>query len=1015
MKTIQVVLVILFWVINAQSQTTEVLQVNYLGQEKGLLQLNTKVLALDDMGYLWVGTEDGLHRFNGYDFKNYIANPKDQKAIPDDHIRGLLSVNDTLWIGTNSKGIIGYKRSKNEFFSILPDEASRDLNLGYKLFVVNKSYLLFSVRNHFILFNRLKKTYEILKLQGGDSEDKVEDVLKIDDENYWLATSSSGVIQFNLKSKKLQELTTVKSSAVNCFLDSNDHIYIGTGEGVYIYNKLSNKVTKTSVAVSVDGFYKLNEFEFLLYTHSGVLKYNSVTDLSEQLVLKNDRDNKIYTVLPVSQIIGDNKGNIWFGTEGEGLFHFNKYQNKFKSHSLNLPEIYNDQRISIFPMYKSNDTILWLGTYAGTVKYNLANDTYKLYDTGKGGITYEFCKDLNGTLWAGSITEGLMKYNDSLDVFKQWKHKDSINSLPDNEVLEILPISENKLWVCTWAGGIAEFDTQTEKFSPVLLNGKQINRARVSLIDSKHNIWLGTDEGLYRISPSNTIKVFLAEAEVGNNLTNNRVFSLQEDKTGNIWVGTSSGLTCINSATQKTEQYYKQKGFPNDFVYGILFDTSNRVWMNTNYGLSVFDQELKTFKNYTKEDGLQDNEFNAKSSYKDEQGNLYFGGINGFNIINPEKIVDNPHLPEVYLETVELFNKPVERNEMFQDTLTFNSNENVLTFNFSAINYLNPQKCLYTYKLENFDDEWSPVSKKNNVTYTNLNPGTYNLKIKASNDVGEWSPNIRKVTLIIVPPWYQTTWFKVLIAGLVLFSSFVFYKYKTSKLKHDKIKLENIVAARTRDLSEKNRALNESNTIAKAQKENIEFLMKELHHRVKNNLQIISSLLNMQANNVDDKQVKDILNIAKNRILTIAYIQNDLTAVEGKLDVSKFLKEFSLKVLSFLSDQETAKFQIKFNLEPCICELNTTLLGLIVNELITNTYKYAFEDSSKGNVLEIGCKRENNDTIIEISDNGKGYALHAVGEKSLGLDLVNAMVSQMHAQLETSVNNGVTNVITITC
>ncbi|MDW5287702.1 two-component regulator propeller domain-containing protein [Formosa sp. PL04] len=1012
MRTEYVVFLILLWIGKANGQTSETLQINYLGQDHGLLQLNSKALALDDMGYLWVGTEDGLHRFNGYEFKNYVSNPNDSTTIADDHIRGLLSVKDTLWIATNSKGIQGYKRSSNTFFPLLPKNDNNDLNNAYKVFGLNNRLLLFSVKNHFIIFDRILKTYKIINLPNESTENRVEDILVFNTNLIWLATKESGILQLNLDDYSISILPYFEGKHVTCFIDSKDQIYIGSEHGVKVFNKTTGCISDTAILTTVNGFYKINNFEYYVMSKNGMLRYNSITDNFKTVVFNNIKDNKRYTSVDFTQVLDDTHGNVWFGTEGEGVFHYNKFQNKFETFRVEIPELYGNQRISVFPIQKGNDSILWLGTYAGTVKYELNTKKYNLYETGKGGITYDFCKDENGTLWAGGISDGLMKYDAVKDRFKQWKHSNAKNSLSDNEVLKIIPISKDKLWVCTWSGGINEFDIASETFSPVLFDGEQIDRARSAIIDSNNNIWLGTDNGLYEIQSNKIIHHFTEDVNNHLRLSNNRIFAISEDNQGHLWVGTSSGLTFINTKTQTSELYFKQKGFPNDFVYGLIIDNNNKVWMSTNFGLSVFNPEDKSFKNYTKEDGLQDNEFNGKSFFKDENGLLYFGGINGFNIINPDKVVDNPYLPKVYLESVELFNQPIERNEMFKDTLVFKSKENVLSFNFSAINHLNPKKCLYQYKLENFDEEWSPVTKKNNVTYTNLNPGNYTLKIKASNDVGQWNPSFKTVELIIIPPWYLEPWFKVFAVCLFLISGILYYKLKTSMLKRDKLKLADLVNSRTQDLILKNAELNSSNAVMVDQKNNIEFLMKELNHRVKNNLQIISSLLNMQAKNAEAQEVKDILNIAKNRILTISYIQKDLATKEGPIDVSIFLEDFSQKILRLLSDQKTQKFKLIFQLEPGILyDVNTTLLGLILNELITNTYKYAFKTYSLDHVLKISCSLSEKQLIIIIADNGVGYAVSEIKDNSLGLDLVKTMVNQLNGTIEVSSNNGVENII----
>ena len=993
-------------------------KIKKIGQEEGLLQLNAQAMTQDDMGYLWVGTEDGLHRFNSYEFKAYLANPKDSTTIKDDHIRGLATVDDTLWIATNSQGIIGYKRSKNVFFEVFKKEDS-DFKIGHNIFKINDESLLFSVKNHFVIFDRKNKSYKIYKLPSSERENFVTDIFLLNNDELLLSTSVSGILSFKLQSEKLNDFSgKFEDKEVLAFLQKDETLFIASENGLFKLNLQDQKITATSITQKTVGIHQIDNDKLYVATADNVLEY-IIEDNTFKNIIFVDKNNSTLEKVIVEQFISDDKGNLWLGTAGEGVFYINKFQTKFKTMQVTLPYENNGQRINIFPFYKKNEN-LWLGTGIGTVKYNPEKNIYKIYETGKGGLTYEFTEDANGTLWVGSIFDGLMKYDLKTDRFKQYRYTSDKNSLPDNEVLEIIPISKNKLWICTWSGGISEFDTEKETFTPVLINGKKLDRVRIHFFDSNGKLWLGGDEGLFRIdSPSafgKTAKHYTENSEGKDQLTNNRIFDINEDNLGNLWLGTSSGLTKLNLKTDETSLYYKQKGFTNDFVYGILIDRENHIWMSTNYGLVVFDPEKADFKNYTKDDGLQDNEFNGKSSYKDNEGNFYFGGINGYNIFKPEEIVDNPYLPSVYIESVELFNKPIARNELFSDTLRFKSKENVLTFNFSALNYLNPQKSSYQYKLENFDEDWSPPTTKRSVTYTNLNPGTYQLKIRATNDAGIWNENARALTLIIIPSWYNTTHFRVALIFGIIISSFLFYRHKTSRLKNEKKKLAFLVEEKTRDLQNKNEALEVSNEKTLEQKKNIEFLMTELSHRVKNNLQIISSLLNIQANTVEDEKTKEIIKIAKNRILTISYIQTQLSTQTKNIDVSEFLREFTLRIVQVLSDEKNAKFEIEFNLQPnCICDINITLLGLIINELVTNTFKYAYKENVVGNVLKISCFKDIETIKICIDDNGKGYDTVTLKKDSLGLELIKEMVVQLKGTLRTETNNGTKNYFEIPC
>ena len=997
------------------SQETKTFKINKLGQNKGLLQLNAQALSQDSLGFLWVGTEDGLHRFNGYEFKPFVAHAKDSTTLIDDHIRGLLAIGDTLWIATNSKGVSGYRFSENKFFETTKSLKKNDLQIAYKILKLDAPHLLFSTRNHFILFNRKDGNKQIFKLPENQRENFVEDVIKVSKNTYWLATRTSGILEFNIVDGQLKRLPFFNPSSASAFIKKGNSLFISSEKGLYKYLLSSNKLNIVSETPAINTLFLLDNEELLVATHQGMFCFNLKTEKTSKIIFE-DKLNNTYENIVIEKIVKDDKGNLWLGTAGEGVFYLNKFQKKFETVQVKISNSEDDQRISVFPFFKRNDSILWIGSTKGTLAYNLTTKTFKRYNTGKNGITYCFAEDDTGTLWAGGIYDGLMKYNPKTDQFSQWLSTDTQNGLPDNEVLTIIPRNNSKLWLCTWAGGITEFDTVKETFTPILINGEQLNRVRVYLHDSENNLWLGTDQGLYKVSENRTATVYTQSDSEKSELTNDRVFALKEDQQGNIWIGTSSGLTKLNPKTQSTTLYFKQKGFSNDFVYTILIDKKNHIWLSTNYGLSVLNPATNTFKSYTKEDGLQDNEFNGKSGFKDIEGMFYFGGINGFNIFNPEEIIDNPHFPKIYLESVELFNKPIERNELFKDTLQFKSEENVLTFNFTALNYSNPQKVSYQYKLDNFDKQWSPPSSKRSVTYTNLNPGNYTLNIKATNDAGLWGDEVKRVALVIIPPWYQTTVFKISLFVCIILLIIGFYFYKTSRLKREKIKLEKLVYERTQDLIQKNKALEASNETTLKQRNNIEFLMKELSHRVKNNLQIVSSLLNIQANSIEHKKSKEILTIAKNRILAISYVQAQLNSKTDEVDVGKFVENFSLKMIETLTDEDSLTFELQFDIKNnTFCNVNITLIGLILNELITNTFKYAFNTYSKENILRIECSLINKTIKLSIKDNGIGYNKESIKKGSLGLDMVTEMVHQLNGTIITETQNGVKNTITIPC
>jgi ligand-binding sensor domain-containing protein/two-component sensor histidine kinase len=992
--------------------STEILTCNQIGQESGLLQLNVKSLVLDEMEYLWVGTEDGLHRFNGYEFTSYLHNPKDTNSIDDDHIRSLYFSSDTLWLATNTSGILGFDLAGNRFFHPLSTATNSEFNTGYKVISLNNNTLLFSVKNNLIIYDKNTGNTEVFPLEQPIKESFVTDVCHLNDTISWLASSASGIIELNKSNNQLSKKEFLKTKTINCLLKSQNEIFVGTEQGLMRFDLESKKLKQSVLTFPVNCFFAESNERFYIGTDVGLFLYDVKNKVFTPFRLQTG-EARFNEKIDINQIIGDKKGNIWIGTEGDGIFHYNSFRKKFNTINLKLKEYPYTHNISTFQFLKDNDSSLWLGTKLGIVKYNFINHDFNLYSSTNQILIYTLVEDLNGTIWAGGFTSGLLKYNSKQDEFVKIS---GISSLPDNDVIEIIPINKNTLWVCTWSGGIHRYDIEKKEFEELLINRKRLNRVRTSLIDSSGNIWLGTDEGAFRVTPSGEMLEHLSASTSGKQLSGERVFNIKEDKNGNVWFGTNVGLTKLDIGQNKTFLYYQQKGLPNDFIYSVLIDeNTNDIWVGTNFGLSVLNTETYTFRNFTVSDGLQNNEFNGKAAYCDESGNFYFGGMAGINIFNPGEIRINPFLPKVYIESVDLFNTPINKNELYNDTLVFKSRENVLTFNFAALNYLNPEKVSYQFKMEGFDEEWRPVTKNRNTTYTNLNPGEYSFIVKATNDAGIWSNETDSMVLVVVPPWYLSTYFKIALILIFLVSGYVFYFFQTQKLKKDKLKLEVLVAQRTKDVLQKNEELKQAFLEAEEQRDNINFLMKELRHRVKNNLQIISSLLNIQANTMQNAKAIDALRMAKNRILTLSHIENKISADKDFVQIDKFIRELSDNILLALTDIEKLKFRVVYQLtDTLVNSKKFMLIGLILNELITNTAKHAFNNFNNENELRIECFTVHERLRLIVSDNGLGYnEKDRHKSNSIGIDLINDMVLQLNGTIKTESKNGTKNFIDI--
>lgn len=1002
----------IFYVSSQELVESDTLHVNYLGQDKGLLQLNSKAIVRDSLGFLWVGTEDGLHRFDGYSFTPNVHNPNKNNSLQDDHIRGLLALEDTLFIASNSEGILGYQLSQNNYFSISFSKKKLNEKIAYDVFLLNRRSVLFSLNNNFVIYDVITKETQVFNLPKKKKENFINAVLSLDEENFLLGTSESGLLQFNLKNKKLKAYALFQENDVESLLFIKDQIFVGNHRGISIID--SGKLFEHIALPEVRCFYLFSTTQLLIGTETGLYSYDLELKKLQKQILKSDT-KKIYGNVGINDIVGDKKGNLWIGTEGEGVIYHNKFQRKFHTLKIKLKEYPHHENISSF-QFLADDDDLWIGTELGIVKYKDLLQEFKLYDEARESLIYTIRKDKNKNLWVGGFNTGLLKYNEKDDSFKRFLHDaNNSSSISNNDVIEIIPIDENTLWVCTWTGGINEFDLKNEEFKPLQINKKPLHRARIAYQDSQGYLWIGSDEGLFKMKEKKLISIFSNDDDDTKKLINDRIFAITEDKNQNIWVGTAAGISKIENGEKSVAHYGKQKGLPNDFIYSLMVDEANQLWMGSNHGVSVFNQETENFKNFTEKDGLQNNEFNGKAGYKDENGNFYFGGMRGINIFKPEQIKENLHLPEVYIHQIDLFNEPIERNELYANHLYFKSKENVLTLHYTSLNYLNPEKISYKYILEGFDKDWRSVTQEKSTTYTNLPPGEYTFYVTSTNDVGKWSDSCDEIKITIVPPWYQSIWFKVLAILIIILLLILFYYLKTKKLKKDKLILENKVVERTQSLEETNEKLKLSFASLEEKNNNIQFLMKELDHRVKNNLQIVSSFLNIQANSITNDEARQILMVAKNRISSISIIQDLLSQKQDELILPDFIEIFTEKILNLLGDKSERKFSITYRLEKNTqpVKVNSILIGLILNELITNIYKYAFPGYRAENNVVIACQIENEKIKLQVKDNGVGISNENRSSSSLGLEIVEEMIEQLNGTFSISSLNGVEVLINI--
>jgi len=574
----------------------------------------------------------------------------------------------------------------------------------------------------------------------------------------------------------------------------------------------------------------------------------------------------------VTFIHEDRSGMLWLGTFGGGLNRFDPEHETFSHYQHNTKDPYSLSNDIIMSIYEDTTGAIWVATYGGIDKYdsgeyqfaNYKSDPDNQKDLGNHKVRSIY-QDQGGSVWVGTSGGGLSQFNKAINIDIHYLHDDSDpTSISDNDIWAIdqdkygdlwiathggglnrfipakktfiryehdpdnlntpacdplydLVVDEKRevLWIAAYLSGLDKFDIKTETFihyryDPGNPAGIVSNWVTTVFVDSKGFVWVGTEAGLSRFNPKTerftNFKHVMADSK---SLSANMIQSIYEDSRNTIWIGTSDGLNKYDDDTHSFQRYSEKHGLAGNHVAGIIEDNIGYLWISTDKGLSKFNPQDVSFRNYNKHDGLQGNRFLMHSVHKNITGELFFGGVNGFNVFNPNKLNDNQHIPTIIFTDFQLFNESVsvEKNSVLTQhinqskQINLNYDQDVFSIEFTALNFRNSQKNEYAYKMKGFDKNYTYTdSNKRSITYTNLNPGPYIFHVTGSNNDGVWNKKGASIEIVVAPPWWKTLWFKgaVILIGITFIFGIV--RIKTHSVQKLNLRLEKQVAERTKEL-----------------------------------------------------------------------------------------------------------------------------------------------------------------------------------------------------------------------
>ncbi|MBN2348697.1 MAG: hypothetical protein JXJ22_07670 [Bacteroidales bacterium] len=1059
-KRVLVLLLILFaWkIIHADEP---ILSFEHLNLEDGLSHSTIQCIYKDSKGFMWFGTPAGLNKFDGYDFVVYLHNPEDSNSISDNNISDIYEdSNNTLWISTLGFGIDAFNREQNTFRHYSFGDPVNPKNMIRKV-IEDKSnnFWVATQGGGLIKLKRQDGSFIIYTTEPANKNSIYSNYisdLDIDSKgNLWIATYEGAIARYNperddftnyIYNKRIQGNRTVEYIG-RIYIDDIDNIWICTQEnGLYIYdiNKNTFQHIKTILNQSIEGNIILTDViqnkegdYWITSDHGGLYYYdreykNFYNFRYDHANSKSISNNQIYNIYK------DNLNNIWLGNYKGGINYYVDEAHNFKLYT-DKGEGKGLSQKSVLSFYIDTKNRIWIGTDGGGINnFDPVKKTFKAYVNKPGdsnslrsNVITTICEDSKGYIWMGTYLGGINILNTNNGAVSHMFH-DPLNSrsINDNSIWSLLKDHKNNIWMGTLTAGLNVFNEkdgslQSNKHEAGDSTSISHNFVRVIYEDKNKDIWIGTGNGLNKfLTKDSTFVVIKNDINNKNSLSNNVVRCIFEDSRKNLWVGTSDGLNKMNRKDYSCTRYTVTDGLPSSFIQGIQEDGAGFLWISTNKGLSQFNTTDLTFKNYDITDGLQSNEFNLMSSAKDKNGNMYFGGISGFNVFHPDSIKENRNIPPVVLTDFFIFNKPVKigENSPLKQHINVTQNinltyrQNSITIEYAALNFIFPDRCQYKYMLSGLDDNWNYVRNKRFATYTNLDPGTYTFSVTATNHDGYWNETGTSIKIIISPPFWKTIWFRIISSLVIIGLLFGIYFYRVSSLTKQKIYLEKIVGERTKEIEEKNIVLkeqadylNETNAVLEERQQFIEEQAEELKSTAEE-LKHKNESLNL-VNATKDKFFSIIAHDLKNPINTILGFTEVLHSKYEKLADDKRKKYIdavngsTLKIYRLLENllqwarSQTNSVQInpeKFNLYTLVhsnselvenecmekdIKLNINvpenadvfadqnMINTVIRNLLTNAIKY----TEKGRIT-VYSRLLNNYHEISITDTGIGIS-----------------------------------------
>ena len=828
----------------------------HLTVEDGLSEGAIYSIIQDSRGFMWFGTRFGLNRYDGHEFRVFNHDPQDSTSLPGHWVSALLEDrNGFLWVGTREDGVGKYDQKTENFTSFAHtanDPASLSNDMVTCIFEDSRGSIWIATKYGLNRYHPEQQVFEKFFHIEADSTSLSDNVITAISEfpgGFLIVGLGNGTLAtLNIQTGTIEKLepeifppNRTSDRSIKYILKDKNHDYVWFtrfGWGLTKYDLKSGildhyeKYGIDPRGAATNFIYQISQDtsgKLWLATVDGFTVFDPAT---ETFVYNDPDEKRAWSVNDhlVYAAYVDMHGIVWGGSEAKGLNVHKPQQIRFELFRHEPGKLQTPSANSVFSIAEDAGGDIWFTTIPGGInRLNLNLGTYRYYKSDQHNLTLyslnyaqQVMIDNLGMAWFGINTAGLMEFEPESGQRQHlfYPHAGNPNSLSGHTPFSLIETRDGSIWVGTKENGLNRYNRETKQFTryfdnpedSLSLSGQKIYTL---LEDHRGDLWVGTSQkGLIRLNHNGEhLSSYIYTPGSHNCIQSNVVMSLHEDKYHNLWIGTrGGGLNKLDSARHNFSTLDLGDKNVNITVAGIEEDEYGSLWLSTTDGIIKADPETGFLNRYTTTDGLQGNEFYYSSSLHDSRGYMYFGGPNGFNRFHPDSIVNNPHIPPVVITDMEINYNRVPIGEMPDgrtilsksitktDAITLSYRDRVVLFTYSALDFTDPSRNRFIYKLENFDEGWVDAGHNHSATYTSLEPGEYVFRVKGSNNDGVWNEEGVALHITVKPPFWKTLWFKAGMSLLLIFLVYTYIRLRLRRIEAEKRKLEALVIERTDEL-----------------------------------------------------------------------------------------------------------------------------------------------------------------------------------------------------------------------